>query len=152
MTRARVRALHDKVNSLLNMCDFDNPLDGLLLHSNVLCIIRYEPQEQHLSAQAIGVEVRSSEAGEGAEPVGASTGQTAPRPTMSVQYPVPTGADTGWPVHEPVPYRFHNRSGLLNGIGGRSVRDPVTTEPTGPGTGTLAPTPTAPVQESVRPT
>ena len=40
MTRARVKALHDKVNSLLSMCDLDTPLNGLLLHSDTLCILR----------------------------------------------------------------------------------------------------------------
>ena len=34
MTRARVKAIHDKVNSLLSMCDLDTPLNGLLLHSD----------------------------------------------------------------------------------------------------------------------
>ena len=40
MTRARVKALRDKVNSLLSMCDLDTPLNGLLLHSDTLCILR----------------------------------------------------------------------------------------------------------------
>ena len=40
MTRARVKALHDKVNSLLSMCDLDTPLNGLLLHTETLCILR----------------------------------------------------------------------------------------------------------------
>ena len=40
MTRARVKALHDKVNSLLSMCDLDTPLNGLLLHSDTLCLLR----------------------------------------------------------------------------------------------------------------
>ena len=40
MTRSRVKALHDKVTSLLSMCDLDTPLKGLLLHSDTLCILR----------------------------------------------------------------------------------------------------------------
>ena len=40
MTRASVKALHDKVNSLLYVCDLDTPLNGLLLHSETLCILR----------------------------------------------------------------------------------------------------------------
>src|SRR3954470_16639538 len=42
MTRARARLLQAKVNSLLSLCDFDTALDGLLLHTHTLCIIRYK--------------------------------------------------------------------------------------------------------------
>jgi hypothetical protein len=42
MTRARVKALHDNVNSILSTVYLDTTLDGLLLHSNVLHVIRYE--------------------------------------------------------------------------------------------------------------
>ena len=45
MTRARVKALHDKVNSLLSTLDLSSTLDGMLLHSDMLCILRYETQE-----------------------------------------------------------------------------------------------------------
>ena len=45
MTRARAKALHDKVNSLLSTIDLDSTLDGMLLYSDMLCILRYEPQE-----------------------------------------------------------------------------------------------------------
>ena len=48
MTRARTKALHDKVNSLLSTCDLSSTLDGLLLHSDTLCILRYEPQHGHM--------------------------------------------------------------------------------------------------------
>ena len=40
MTRSRVKALHEKVTSLLSMCDLDTPLNGLLLHAGTLCILR----------------------------------------------------------------------------------------------------------------
>jgi hypothetical protein len=40
MTRARVKAIHAKVNSLLSMCDLDTSLNGLLCHSDTLCILR----------------------------------------------------------------------------------------------------------------
>ena len=40
MTRSRVKALHENVTSLLSMCDFDTPLNGLLLHAGTLCILR----------------------------------------------------------------------------------------------------------------
>src|SRR4051812_37941512 len=45
MTRARAKLLQAKVNSLLSSCDFDTPLDGLLLHTHTLCIIRYEEKD-----------------------------------------------------------------------------------------------------------
>src|SRR3954466_14416307 len=45
MTHARAKLLQAKVNSLLSSCDFDTPLDGLLLHSQTLCILSYEPKE-----------------------------------------------------------------------------------------------------------
>src|SRR3954463_5721489 len=45
MTRARAKALHDKVNSLLITLDLDTPLDGMLLTADTLCVIRYIPHE-----------------------------------------------------------------------------------------------------------
>jgi hypothetical protein len=45
MTRARVKALHDKVNSLLITLDLGIPLDGLLPHADTLCVIRYEVRQ-----------------------------------------------------------------------------------------------------------
>ena len=43
MTRARVQALRDKVNSLLVALDMDDTLNGMLPHASVLCILRYTP-------------------------------------------------------------------------------------------------------------
>ena len=45
MTRSRAKAIHDKVNSFLYMCDLDPTVDGMLPHANTLCILRYDPQE-----------------------------------------------------------------------------------------------------------
>src|SRR5664279_2674940 len=45
VTRGQAKALRDKVNSLLSMCDFDAPLDGMLLHSDMLCVLRYHPHD-----------------------------------------------------------------------------------------------------------
>ncbi|KAK1697512.1 hypothetical protein QYE76_014209 [Lolium multiflorum] len=45
MTRARVKALHDKVNSLLTTLDLGTPLDGMLPHADVLFIIRYKAHQ-----------------------------------------------------------------------------------------------------------
>jgi hypothetical protein len=43
MTRARAKAIHDKVNLLLNTLDLEHTLDGSLPHCNVICAFRYEP-------------------------------------------------------------------------------------------------------------
>ena len=63
MTRARAKALHDKLNSLLSTIDLDSTLDGLLLHTDTLCILRYEPREQprHPSTNAHGVAAEKEE-------------------------------------------------------------------------------------------
>ena len=45
MTRARVKLLHDKVNSLLSMSDLGSTLDGMLLHASTVCVIRFEPKD-----------------------------------------------------------------------------------------------------------
>ena len=48
MTRACAKAIHDKVNSFLYMCDFDPTMNGMLPHANALCVLRHEPQHsQH---------------------------------------------------------------------------------------------------------
>ncbi|KAK1647073.1 hypothetical protein QYE76_064878 [Lolium multiflorum] len=47
MTRARVKALHNEVNSLLTTLDLGTPLDGLLPHADVLCVIRYKEHQDH---------------------------------------------------------------------------------------------------------
>ena len=61
MTRARVEALHDKVNSLLSMCDLDTPLNGLLLHSDTLCILRNNHQEDQEASAEDGQETSREE-------------------------------------------------------------------------------------------
>ena len=53
MTRARAKAIQLEVNSLLSTHDFDTPLDGMLLTTNTLCVIRYIPQEAPHGSQAI---------------------------------------------------------------------------------------------------
>ena len=56
MTRSRAKALHDKVNSFLYMCDLDPTLDGTLPHSNALCILRYEPLHRLHGSMELGHE------------------------------------------------------------------------------------------------
>jgi hypothetical protein len=45
LTRARARAIHDKVNSLLASYAFDTSWDRSLPHAETLCVIRYEETE-----------------------------------------------------------------------------------------------------------
>src|SRR3954462_8573824 len=52
MTRARAKLLQAKVTSLLSLCDFDTPLDGLLLHTHTLCILRYEEKDPRNGGEA----------------------------------------------------------------------------------------------------
>ena len=56
MTRSRVKALHEKVTSLLSMCDLDLPLNGLLLHAGTLCILRIHPEDDPQWSQEDGQE------------------------------------------------------------------------------------------------
>ena len=65
MTRARVKSLHDKVNSLLSMCDLDTPLNGLLLHSDTLCILRHDHLEDLQGSVEVGQESSQEVEGEG---------------------------------------------------------------------------------------
>ncbi|KAK1602202.1 hypothetical protein QYE76_018186 [Lolium multiflorum] len=63
MTRARAQALRQEVNSLLSTYDFDTPLDGLLLHANTLCSIRYIGQDTSHGDQANGERAGNDEDG-----------------------------------------------------------------------------------------
>ena len=87
MTRARVKALHDKVNSLLSMCDLDTPLNGLLLHSDTLCILRNhldddpqwsEEDDQEKTQEDGQEEERGKEAGIPEEVPAGTTGPERP--------------------------------------------------------------------------
>ena len=78
MTRAHAKALHDKVNLLLTNCDFNTSWDGILLHSNVQCVIRYQSQEGQTWT-------RSREED---EEEGTRIQTTAPGPVLLVPQPV----------------------------------------------------------------
>ena len=80
MTRARVKALHDKVNSLLSMCDLDTPLNGLLLHSDTLCILRNNYHED-LQERRVKRKMKKQSSGTTAE----KAGTTARRLTMKLK-------------------------------------------------------------------
>jgi hypothetical protein len=56
MTRARAKALHQEVNSLLSVCDLNTPLNGMLPHANTICVIRYLEQEAHHESRVRGEE------------------------------------------------------------------------------------------------
>src|SRR3954452_16926454 len=67
MTRARAKALHEKVNSLLITLDLDTPLDGMLLTADTLCVIRYIPPEAWLKNQEKKLLTRQEEKDEADE-------------------------------------------------------------------------------------
>jgi hypothetical protein len=54
MTRASAKAMHQEVNSLLSTYTFDTSLDGMLLHVNTLCSIRYIEQDTSRKDQSNG--------------------------------------------------------------------------------------------------
>ncbi|KAK1602193.1 hypothetical protein QYE76_018177 [Lolium multiflorum] len=91
MTRARAKAIHDKVNSLLTTLDLDTPLDGLLPHADVLCVIRYkahqDPGEDETSWSREGEEQRNLEM------------NMKPKPTSPEER---QGREGRWPVQSPV--------------------------------------------------
>src|SRR6185369_11795344 len=73
MTRARVKAIHAKVNSLLSMCDLDTPLNGLLFHFDTLCVLSYggpdDPGEDGQGSVEDGQDSSQDEEGEEEENV-----------------------------------------------------------------------------------
>ena len=104
MTRARAKAIHDKVNSFLSMCDIDPTLDGTLPHANALCILRYEPHggrqvdtEEDGGSQREG---REETGPTGSEPASRSpsrtpAGRTGSQPAQPEPADSETGADIG---------------------------------------------------------
>ena len=111
MTRARVKAIHAKVNSLLSMCDLDTPLNGLLLHSDILCVLSYggpkDPYEDGQGSTEVGQESSQEDVEEEEEkmeknsPGGGTTaglsGTTAPGPDRPNQpHASGIGSGTAW--------------------------------------------------------
>ena len=68
MTRARAKALHDKVNSLLITLDLGTFLDGMLLTADYLCVIRYIHQEPPQGSQDVEMQPRREEEDEPVAP------------------------------------------------------------------------------------
>jgi hypothetical protein len=92
MTRARAKALHDKVNSLLFTCDFGSTLDGMLLHSDTLCILRYEPQalQQGWTSSGQGAAPKKGAAGNVCAGVSVEDTPESPPPPESPPEPHPS--------------------------------------------------------------
>ena len=99
MTRARAKALHDKVNSLLSTFDLGSTLDGVLLHTDMLCVMRYEPTKpsEHgpsswtKHGRGGGEEAEDSEEAEVSGRIirPDKTGLSGPSKTSHVQHSVP---------------------------------------------------------------
>ncbi|KAK1664910.1 hypothetical protein QYE76_053069 [Lolium multiflorum] len=91
MTRARAKAIHDKVNSLLTTLDLGTPLDGMLPHAETLCVIRYmehqDPGEDETPWSREGEEQRNLEM------------NMKPKPTSPEER---QGRKGRWPVQDPV--------------------------------------------------
>src|SRR4051812_28507569 len=77
MTRARAKAIQEKVASLLSTFYFDTPLDGMLLMADTLCVVRYMPQEAPPLRSPINTATRSEEGGLKNPMEKAPTGTTA---------------------------------------------------------------------------
>ena len=77
MTRSRVKALHEKVTSLLSMCDLDLPLNCLLPHAGTLCILRIHPKDDPQWSREDGQE-EIQEDGQEEEEGGKSSRQSQP--------------------------------------------------------------------------
>ena len=128
MIRARVKALHDKVNSLLCSYGFDAPLDGILPHASVLCILSYNSNDaaQAGAEGSDGFATSRREDGANSVPPVPPVGPTGATGTTNFAL-IATGLTTG--VHryhtETPPLIFWNRTGCeleITGGTGESYR------------------------------
>ena len=94
MTRARARAMQQKVNSLLSTLDLGTYLDGMLFTSDTLCVIRYLPHESRPDENKPGQgeekrpQPRPEEGGVPGTVLPPDTsGTTAPRPSGTTARP-----------------------------------------------------------------
>src|SRR3954469_2803245 len=111
MTCPRAKALHHKVNSLLITLDLDTPLDGILLTTDTLCVIRYIPHEawwKNLEKQLLTRHEREDEVAgrEAALPLGGSgtaacSGSVVPLPLVKT----PADGLGTTALDSPAPYR-----------------------------------------------
>ena len=100
ITRARAKAIQEKVNSFLYMCDFDPIMNGMLPHANALCILRYEPQ---------GRLHRSMKDGQEDGQVQGQEEAPSPAGTPPGTYRGPYRASRSY-AHRPAPSRYSARS------------------------------------------
>ena len=116
MIHARTKLLQAKVNSLLSSCDFNTPLDGLLLHSQTLRILSYEPNE------ASPREGPKAVRGDSPEQTGARPGGPVPSPKLPATGPVDQPPLRQFRRRPKLP--ANDRQGVLKGfpVGDRKCR------------------------------
>ena len=97
MTRARAKAIQDKVNSFLSTCDYNFPLNGLLPHADVLSVLRYNPQEATPKDQDNELEQKTQEEEEEDTPSPVLPARTTVVPARRPQRPETLHADAPTP-------------------------------------------------------
>ena len=123
MTRARAKAIQEKVTSLLTTLDLDTSLDGMLLTADTLCVIRYLPQEPLLETQEDEMLSRQEEQNEAVttwpvlplqEPSGttADSGTTALKTAVLPPTKIPEGGHTTTAPETPQHYRCSGTTAL----------------------------------------
>ena len=115
MTRARTKALHDKVNSLLCSYDLNTPLDGLLPHSDMLCVLSYDPHGVPQDGQAPEDQTDGSKGQRGEGEMPAKSAVLPPYPSGTTADPVaPEETRTGTTAFLPLrlPPTFCDRAGV----------------------------------------
>jgi hypothetical protein len=70
-----VKALHDKVNSILSTLDLDTPLVGMLPHAEALCVIRYKSHQGSVEKEAQWFKEEEEKKGEQLQPVASAQGR-----------------------------------------------------------------------------
>jgi hypothetical protein len=151
ITRARAKAIHQEVNSLLTTLDLGTPLDGMLPHADMLCVIIYEehqdPGEEDTPRSRGGEDQRDVKMDMELDPESSEEreeGKMAGRPRTRSNRPpdwatrsgpgsrlVPTGHSPGAPEPRPVPDPVRTgcsgprpgRTGPLTGSGGLTRPD-----------------------------
>ncbi|KAK1617398.1 hypothetical protein QYE76_022915 [Lolium multiflorum] len=173
MTRARAKAIHDKVNSLLTSLDLDTPLDGMLPHAETLCVIRYvehqdhgedvtpwsrEGEEQLSKKMYTELDPKSPEERKEEKTDGRSRTRSDRAPDRATRLRIrSTGRLTGppgsQPGYQPVPSGQHPGASGPRPVGARSQArsgpDRPVTGPSGPDAGQPAAQPAEPVQTPV---
>ena len=111
LTRARAKALQEKVTSLLSTFHLGTPLDGMLLTADTLCVVRYIPQETPPGSPTSEAERRREENGAAAPAEGGTTAHTPAA--------LPLGGTTG--LQEDITRTSENTSGKSTRKGGTTA-------------------------------